>query len=296
MTVTTDDPGTVAKFAQYADPQRLVTTEWLAEHLGDEGLVVVIETDEDVLLYDTGHIPGAVKVDWHADLNDPVIRDYLTRGLRRAVRGKGIAKTRRSSSTATRTTGGPATPSGSSSSSATPTCRLHGRRPAEVGRRGPCADPSTRRPVSAHALPGRRPATTRDPRLPRRGAHASAAGKPLVDVRSPASTPASCCTCPTTRRKARCAAATSPARAACPWVAAANDDGTFKIARRAARRSTQTSRAWRRSDDVIAYCRIGERSSHTWFVLHYLLGYPKVTQLRRLVDRVGQPVRAPIER
>ncbi|MBQ1069493.1 sulfurtransferase, partial [Micromonospora sp. D75] len=60
----------------YADPQRLVTTEWLAEHLGDEGLVVV-ESDEDVLLYDTGHIPGAVKVDWHTELNDQVTRDYL---------------------------------------------------------------------------------------------------------------------------------------------------------------------------------------------------------------------------
>ncbi|HEX5541187.1 MAG TPA: sulfurtransferase, partial [Micromonospora sp.] len=61
---------------QYADPQRLVTTEWLADHLGMDGLVVV-ESDEDVLLYDTGHIPGAVKVDWHTELNDPVTRDYL---------------------------------------------------------------------------------------------------------------------------------------------------------------------------------------------------------------------------
>jgi thiosulfate/3-mercaptopyruvate sulfurtransferase len=66
-----------AKFAEYAHPERLVTTEWLAEHLGQPGLVVV-ESDEDVLLYETGHIPGAVKIDWHTDLNDPVVRDYLT--------------------------------------------------------------------------------------------------------------------------------------------------------------------------------------------------------------------------
>ncbi|GMA89202.1 hypothetical protein GCM10025868_44520 [Angustibacter aerolatus] len=64
------------KLAEYAHPERLVTTQWLADHLGDDGLVVV-ESDEDVLLYDTGHVPGAVKVDWHVDLNDPVTRDYV---------------------------------------------------------------------------------------------------------------------------------------------------------------------------------------------------------------------------
>src|ERR671916_1523704 len=60
----------------YAHPEKLVTTPWLAENLGTPGLVVV-ESDEDVLLYDTGHIPGAVKGDWHTELNDPVTRDYV---------------------------------------------------------------------------------------------------------------------------------------------------------------------------------------------------------------------------
>ncbi len=64
------------KFAAYASPEKLVSTEWLAEHLDDPN-VVVVESDEDVLLYDTGHIPGAVKVDWHTDLNDQLTRDYL---------------------------------------------------------------------------------------------------------------------------------------------------------------------------------------------------------------------------
>src|SRR4051812_30489943 len=73
MTVSQDnDP----KLTDYAHPERLVSTAWLAEHLGEPGLVV-IESDEDVLLYETGHIPGAVKVDWHTDLNDPVTRDYI---------------------------------------------------------------------------------------------------------------------------------------------------------------------------------------------------------------------------
>ncbi|MET1034348.1 MAG: rhodanese-like domain-containing protein, partial [Arthrobacter sp.] len=64
------------KFSSYAHPERLVSTAWLAERLGEDGLVVV-ESDEDILLYETGHIPGAVKVDWHTDLNDEITRDYV---------------------------------------------------------------------------------------------------------------------------------------------------------------------------------------------------------------------------
>ncbi len=65
-----------SQFVTYAHPERLVSTEWLGAHLGQPGLVVV-ESDEDVLLYEVGHIPGAVKVDWHLDLNDQVKRDYI---------------------------------------------------------------------------------------------------------------------------------------------------------------------------------------------------------------------------
>ena len=73
----------------YAHPGRLVTTEWLAGHLGDPR-VVVAESDEDVLLYETGHIPGAVKIDWHTDLNDPVARDYVDgEGFARLMSEKG---------------------------------------------------------------------------------------------------------------------------------------------------------------------------------------------------------------
>ena len=76
----------------YAHPERLVTSDWLAEHLGSPGLVVV-ESDEDVLLYDVGHIPGAVKVDWHTDLNDPLVRDYIDGAQFAALMDrKGIAR------------------------------------------------------------------------------------------------------------------------------------------------------------------------------------------------------------
>src|SRR5260370_3916485 len=82
----------VPKFADYASPETRVTTEWAAGHLGDPG-VVVAESDEDVLLYETGHIPGAVKLDWHTELNDPVTRDYVDGGgFARLMSGKGITR------------------------------------------------------------------------------------------------------------------------------------------------------------------------------------------------------------
>jgi thiosulfate/3-mercaptopyruvate sulfurtransferase len=80
------------KLQGYAHPERLVTTDWLAEHL-DDPTVVVAESDEDVLLYSTGHIPGAVKIDWHTDLNDPVARDYVdAEGFARLMSEKGISR------------------------------------------------------------------------------------------------------------------------------------------------------------------------------------------------------------
>ena len=89
MTLPRDD---APKFADYAHPERLVSTDWLAAHLGEPGLVVV-ESDEDVLLYETGHIPGAVKVDWHTELNDQLTRDYLDAdGFAELMSAKGIGR------------------------------------------------------------------------------------------------------------------------------------------------------------------------------------------------------------
>ena len=109
------------KFAEYADGTRLVSTDWVAEHAGDPGLVIV-ESDEDVLLYETGHIPGAVKVDWHTELNDSVTRDYVDgKASPRSCRVRASPAMTRSSSMATNPTGGPPTRCGSSLSSVTKT-------------------------------------------------------------------------------------------------------------------------------------------------------------------------------
>ena len=110
----------------YAHPETLVSTDWVEQHLNDPK-VRLVESNEDTLLYASGHVPGAVHVDWTSDLNDQVRRDYITReGFESLILSwdrQDISRTPPSSSTATRTTGGPATRSGSSSSSATPTPR-----------------------------------------------------------------------------------------------------------------------------------------------------------------------------
>src|SRR5436189_4011307 len=79
------------KFLQYAHPEMIVSTEWVAQHLDDHGLVVA-ESDEDVLLYETGHIPGAVKLDWHEDQQDPVVRDFVNKEqFEQLMASRGIA-------------------------------------------------------------------------------------------------------------------------------------------------------------------------------------------------------------
>src|SRR6266545_6136582 len=90
MTAVENDPS--PDLAEYAHPEKLVTADWLQAHLDDPD-VVIVESDEDVLLYDTGHIPGAVKVDWHTELNDQVTRDYLDSvGFAQLCQAKGIGR------------------------------------------------------------------------------------------------------------------------------------------------------------------------------------------------------------
>ena len=130
-------------FSSYAHPERLVSTEWLAEQIaagavgGPDG-IVVLESDEDVLLYDTGHIPGALKLDWHQDLNDPVMRDYVdaeqfargdVRPRRRPRHDRGHLRRQEQLVGRLRPVGAePVRPRGRAAAR---------RRPRQVGRRGP---------------------------------------------------------------------------------------------------------------------------------------------------------------
>ena len=115
-----------------------------------------------------------------------------------------------------------------------------------------------------------------------------AAGRPLVDVRSPGEYTGETLHMPDYPQEGALRGGHIPGAVSKPWKSAANDDGTFKSADEL-RAIYADQLGLSPADDVVAYCRIGERSSHTWFVLHHLLGLPAGAQLRRLVDRVGQP-------
>ena len=171
--------------------------------------------------------------------------------------------------------------------------RGDGRRPPEVGEGRP-ADDQGGAGCADHGVPRARPQRLEDPRLPRRGAEAHPGRPPLVDVRSPGEYSGQRSTCRTIRTKARCAAATS-GREERP-VGQGRQPGRRDVQDgRALHRSTTRSRASKRRH-IIAYCRIGERSSHTWFVLTYLLGYPKVRNYDGSWTEWGNLVGVPIER
>ena len=296
MSTTTEPVSLTAAEKGYVQPDVLVTTDWLAQHLNDP-TVRILESDEDVLLYDMGHIPGAQKIDWHADLNDPVVRDYVsTRAVPGAAAPQGDRRAHDGrSSTATRTTGGRRTRSGCSSCSASRTRRLldGGRTKWEQEGRPMATDVPKYPRDEVHGAGARR---REDPRVQGRGARAQqgegAARRRALARRVHAARRR---TCPSIRRKACCAAGTSPARGACRGRARRTRTARSRRPTSCAR-STRGRRACKPSDDVVAYCRIGERSTHTWFVLTYLLGYDKVRNYDGSWTEWGNSVRLPIEK
>jgi thiosulfate/3-mercaptopyruvate sulfurtransferase len=239
-----------AKFAEYAHPERLVTTDWLAEHLGQPGLVVV-ESDEDVLLYETGHIPGAVKIDWHTDLNDPVVRDYIDGEQFAALLGsKGISRDT--------------------------TVVIYGDK---------------NNWWAAYALWVFTLFGHEDVRLLDGGRDLWI--NPLIDVRSPEEYNGERTSAPAYPEEGALRAGHIPTAASVPWARAAAGDGTFK-SRVDLDAIYRDEVGLQDGDDVIAYCRIGERSSHTWFVLTHLLGFEQVRNYDGSWTEWGSTVRVPI--
>jgi thiosulfate/3-mercaptopyruvate sulfurtransferase len=290
MTATDPNP----KFSAYDNPAILVSTDWLAEHLDDPGIVIV-ESDEDVLLYETGHIPGAVKIDWHADLNDPIVRDYLDADAFAALMSsKGIA---------------PDTTVvfyGDNfnwwASYALWVFSLFGHadvRLLDGGRQKWVAEGRDLtldvpdRPATNYPVPTRDDAPIRafiDDTV----AH-SAARMPLIDVRSPEEFSGERMHMPDYPNEGALRGGHVPGAANVPWKRAAADDGTFR-SRHELEAIYEGEVGLSSSDDVITYCRIGERSSHTWFVLTHLLGYPQVRNYDGSWTEYGNAVRVPIEK
>ena len=277
-------------FADYAHPERLVSTDWLAERLGQPGLVVV-ESDEDVLLYETGHIPGAVKIDWHTDLNDPVVRDYVS-GERFAelLGSKGIARDTTVVIYGDKNNWWAAY--------ALWVFTLFGHEDVRLldgGRDKWIAEGrELTRDVPAPA-PVEYPVVDRDDTTIRAFKDDVLAhlGKPLIDVRSPEEYSGERTEIPGYPTESALRAGHIPSAASVPWARAAAPDATFK--RRPDLESIYLGEAGlREGDDVIAYCRIGERSSHTWFVLTHLLGFENVRNYDGSWTEWGSAVRVPI--
>ena len=278
----------------YAHPEALVTTEWLAAHLGDPKLRV-LESDEDVLLYEVGHIPGAQKIDWHADLNDPVVRDYVSREqFQQLLRGKGIDEST------------PVVFYGDKNNwwatYAFWVFQLFGFTNAKVLDGGrtkweqegrPMTTDVPRFPRTHYVAPERSDERIRA-FMPEVRQHVQGR-RPLVDVRSAPEFTGEKLHMPDYPQEGAVRGGHIPGARNVPWARAANPDGTFKTAAEL-RAIYEGEQSLQPGDDIIAYCRIGERSSHTWFVLTYLLGYPRVRNYDGSWTEWGNTVRAPIEK
>ena len=279
-----------AKFAEYAHPEVLVSTEWLAANKDLPGLVVV-ESDEDVLLYETGHIPGAVKIDWHTDLNDPVTRDY--------VDGEGFAKLLSRSGISRDTT---VVIYGDKSnwwaSYALWVFKLFGHadvRLLDGGRDAWIAEGRELTREVTSITPTDYPIVDRDDSKIRafRDDVLQHFGNPLIDVRSAVEYSGERTHMPDYPDEGALRGGHIPSAKSVPWARAAGENGVFKT--RAELEAIYFDEIGLKSgDDVIAYCRIGERSSHTWFVLNYLLGLPGVRNYDGSWTEWGSLVGVPI--
>jgi thiosulfate/3-mercaptopyruvate sulfurtransferase len=282
------------RFQQYAHPEMLVSTDWLADRLHEPDIVVV-ESDEDVLLYDTGHIPGAVKIDWHMDLNDPLTRDYLD--------GEAFAELMRRNGIGRHTT---VVFYGDNfnwwAAYALWVFTLFGHPDVRLldGGRRKWVDEG--RPMTTDVpepAPADYPVVERDD-APIRAyrddvmAHLEREGR-LVDVRSPQEYSGELLHMPDYPQEGSLRGGHIPGARNVPWKRAANDDGSFR-SREELESIYLEEQGLSPDEDVIAYCRIGERSSHTWFVLRHLLGFDKVRNYDGSWTEWGNLVRAPIEK
>ncbi len=288
------DYDTSKKFQAYANPGKLVSTQWVADHLDDPS-VVLVESDEDVLLYDAGHIPGAVKIDWHTDLNDPLVRDYLdAEAFAHLLSKKGI------------------TPEHTVvfygdnfnwwAAYALWVFNLFGHADTRLMDGGRQKWVAEGREVTAE-IPERArtayPLPTRDD-APIRAfqrdvmAHLESGG-PLVDVRSPQEFTGELLHMPDYPQEGALRGGHIPGAKNVPWKRAANEDGTFKTLEEL-QAIYATEMGLQADQKVIAYCRIGERSSHTWFVLTHLLGFRKVRNYDGSWTEWGNMVGVPIQR
>jgi len=278
------------RFADYAHPERLVSTEWVAKHLGNENLVVV-ESDEDVLLYDVGHVPGAVKIDWHLDLNHPVTRDYVDgEGFAQLMRAKGISRDSTVVFYGDKSNWWAAYALWVFTLFGHSDVRLMdgGRAKWEAEGREMTRDVPTPAPTDY-------PVVARDDTVERIFLPEvyDSLGTQLVDVRSTPEYTGERTHMPDYPQEGTLRGGHIPGARSVPWAQAANDDGTFR-SRAQLEQIYLKDHGLDPTEPVIAYCRIGERSAHTWFVLKYLLGFDRVRNYDGSWTEWGNLVGVPI--
>lgn len=278
----------------YAHPEVLVTTDWVAQHLQDPK-VRIVEVDYDPSsAYDLGHIPGAVLVDWKKDINDPVRRDILSKDAFEALNSRlGI---------------GPDTTvvlygdyRNWFATFAFWVYKLYGHPDVRLMDGGRKKWVEEKRPLTEE-VPSY-PKTSYKARGIDLGLRATfdevyrSLGRPdiaLVDVRSPAEYKGEITAPPEYPTEAAQRGGHIPGAVNIPWAQAVRDDDTFKPPEEL--RKLYESQGVTPDKTVITYCRIGERSSHTWFVLKYLLGYPVVLNYDGSWTEWGNVIGTPIEK
>lgn len=279
----------------YANPDVLVTTDWVAAHLNDPN-VRIIESNEDPLLYTSGHIPGAVEVDWTTDLNDQFRRDYLQReAFERLMARIGATSDTRLVFYGDKNNWW--------ATYAFWVFQLFGHDNARVMDGGRLKWENEQRPMTRE-----KPSfTPTDYKAPERDdtairafrdqvlSHVDAR-RPLVDVRSPAEYTGERLHMPDYPNEGALRGGHIPGARNVPWSRAVDPGtGTFKPASEL-RAIYESEQGLSPDDDIVVYCRIGERSSHTWFVLRYLLGYNRVRNYDGSWTEWGNLVNVPVER
>ena len=281
--------------ARVAHPESIVETDWVAEHLNDSN-VALVEVDVDTSAYDQGHIPGAVGWNWTSQLNDTVRRDILDRAQVQSLMGdSGI---RRSDTVVLYGDN-----NNWFATYAFWQLKMYGHRRLKVmnggrqkwvdeGRSLTTAAPNRERTTYRASNPDTSIRATRDYVLEVASTRNNVG---LVDVRAPAEYSGELLAPPNLPQEGSQRGGHIPGAANVPWATAVAEDGTFKSVEEL-REIYERGKGIRPQNETIAYCRIGERSSHTWFVLTQVLGHPKVRNYDGSWTEYGSIVGAPIER
>jgi thiosulfate/3-mercaptopyruvate sulfurtransferase len=279
--------------AEYIHPEVLVSAQWVADHSNDPN-VRIVESDEDVLLYEVGHVENAIKIDWQIDLQDQLIRDYIDKEkFEKLLSDKGISNDSTVVFYGDKSNWWACYAMWVFKLFGHENCLImNGGRQKWIEEERPLTKDVPNFPKTDYKVSGTNDAIRafRDDVVEHIGS-----GNPLIDVRSPKEFSGELLHMEAYPQEGALRGGHIPGADNVPWATAANEDGTFKSADEL-QSIYMEGKGLKEGDDIIAYCRIGERSSHTWFVLTYLLGFNDVKNYDGSWTEWGNLVKAPIEK